>query len=718
MKTYFSALIDKSVPSENAKLSRNLIKDLKKLLKTSKSNVNLREHNAFIFLAAAKPIEKPIAPKIIEEIQGKLHLRLQEYYIKSKLRLQSHLKGKRELKETSQIVRNFLKEIDPKLEKVFDLRLKKRISELPTKFCDLQISSMTAIWDLNEEQKVQFYLSGCPTQVFQVSEVKQEVGLESMVDKLAFLNFFCIFLEPTLLRLREMNKVLERLKLGLHGTHYRSSSSEIQTKLEMFLRILSAKLSSLQDMDKTISSIFTLFNEPKIFFNQHDFIRLSKELQTAARRMSWEINQGKSLLIEVREKLEECQTKLRDYLDETKNGVKTTKSMEEFKLAILTMAELSSEMFVEAELTKLWLDFFSPDIPFFTFQSSLFNLRTPQGYETSPEYIISVRGLVKNYSLGQTTVYALRGVDLDIKDGEFVAIVGNSGAGKTTLLNCIAGLDAPDYGAVFFKGKDLHHSDDSEKSRARLLEMGFIFQSYALLPHFDTRENVALPADLAGLSKDLKNRIEELLDGVGISKQAEQYPAQLSGGQLQRVAIARALTNRPKVLFADEPTGDLDSKTGEQVMELIRKFHEETRTTVIVITHEQDIADYAERQIMMKDGKIINPQNKVSRRREEVIPKVPYEKRVNEEQRQYSKLLFAAFAAQIALAVLILVVLLQIDQIIHGTLYSYGLQFSNTWALPYWALYRFAVGIVYLIFVLSVLLIVYVKRINDREAVE
>jgi putative ABC transport system ATP-binding protein len=160
--------------------------------------------------------------------------------------------------------------------------------------------------------------------------------------------------------------------------------------------------------------------------------------------------------------------------------------------------------------------------------------------------------------------------------------------------------------------------------------MGFIFQSYALLPHFDTRENVALPADLAGFSKDLKNRIEELLDGVGISKQAEQYPAQLSGGQLQRVAIARALTNRPKVLFADEPTGDLDSKTGEQVMELIRKFHEETRTTVIVITHEQDIADYAERQIMMKDGEITGSHStKVSRRREEAIPKVPYEERAN-----------------------------------------------------------------------------------------
>ena len=602
MKAYFSALIDKSVPSENSKLSKNLMKDLKKLLKTPKSNVNFKEHNAFVFLAADKPIEKSFDPKTIEKTQEKLHFHLQEYYIKNKARLQKDLKVNRELKETSQIVKNFLKEIDPKLQKVFDLRLKKQISELPTKFCDLQISSMTAIWNLNEEQKVQFYLSGWPTQVFKISEVTQDVELEAMVDKLAFLNFFCIFLEPTLLRLREMNKVLERLKLGLQGTHYRSSSNEIQTKLGMFLRILSAKLSSLQNMDKTIFSIFKLFNEPKAFFKKHDFIKLSKELRTAIRQMSWEINQGKSLLIEVQEKLEECQVKLKDYLDETKNGVKTINSPEEFKLALLTMAELSSDLFIEAEILKLWLDFFSSDIPFFTFQSRLFNLQNQQAFETSAEHIISVRGLVKNYSLGQTTVYALRGVDLDIRDGEFVAIVGNSGAGKTTLLNCIAGLDNPDYGVVFFKGKDLHHLGDSEKSRVRLLEMGFIFQSYALLPHFDARENVALPADLAGFSKDLKNRIEKLLGGVGISKQAKQYPAQLSGGQLQRVAIARALTNRPKVLFADEPTGDLDSVTGKQVMELIKKFHEETRTTVIVITHEQDIAGYAERQIILEDG--------------------------------------------------------------------------------------------------------------------
>jgi putative ABC transport system ATP-binding protein len=200
----------------------------------------------------------------------------------------------------------------------------------------------------------------------------------------------------------------------------------------------------------------------------------------------------------------------------------------------------------------------------------------------------------------------LRGVDLDVKAGEFLAIVGNSGAGKTTLLNCMAGLDEPDSGLIYFKGRNLREMSDSEKSKARLLDMGFIFQSYALLPHLNARENVTLPADLAGLSKTLKERVEALLVGVGIDKQARQYPAQLSGGQMQRVAIARALTNKPKVLFADEPTGDLDSATGKQVMQLIKKFHEETGTTIVMITHDQEVASYATRKVLLEDGLIVS----------------------------------------------------------------------------------------------------------------
>jgi putative ABC transport system ATP-binding protein len=603
MKVYFSALIDKSVPLENSKLSKTLEADLRKVLRAGKSGVTAKEHNAFLFFAAEKSMDKSVDPKKMEEAWARLRLHFERYCKENKSRLEKEFKGSRELKETSQIVRTFLKEIDPNLPRVFDLRLKKLVFQLPNEFYRLQVKSSTAIWNLSEEQKVNLFLSGCTNQTFNELSIPQDFQLEAMVDKVAFLNFFCIFVEPTLVRLREMNKVLETLKLGLQGVHYRSSDAGTQSKLEMFLRILSAKLSSLQNMDKTIFSILKLFDVPEAFFTENGFGKLDSYLRSFVGDVSAKISQGRDLLVEVQEKLEGCLASLKDYLDESKNGVKIVRSKDEFKLVMFNLSELSSDLFVEAELLKLWLDFFSSDIPFFTFQSVLFNLQTPTALENSSgDCIISVRGLVKNYSLGETTVYAVRGVDLDVRDGEFLAIVGNSGAGKTTLLNCMAGLDEPDYGVVFFKGKDLHRLGDAEKSRARLLDMGFIFQNYALLPHFDTRENVALPADLAGLSKDLKNRIEELLEGVGINKQAKQFPSQLSGGQLQRVAIARALTNRPKVLFADEPTGDLDSKTGKQVMELIKKFHEETKTTIIVITHEQDIAGYAERQVRIEDG--------------------------------------------------------------------------------------------------------------------
>jgi putative ABC transport system ATP-binding protein len=360
-------------------------------------------------------------------------------------------------------------------------------------------------------------------------------------------------------------------------------------------------------MDNTISNILNLFQEPKaFFFRNHDFRNVSENFDETLRQLSWNINQGKALLDQVQEQLEVCQVGLRDYLDETKSRVETLDSVEEFKLSMLPLAELSSDLFIEAELLKMWLDFFGSDLPYFTFQNRIFSDFIADNIDLSGDNILSVRGLIKNYTLGKTTVYALRGVDLDIKEGEFVAIVGNSGAGKTTLLNCMASLDEPDYGFVMFKGKNIHKLSDKAKSKVRLIDMGFIFQSYALLPHYNARENVALPADLAGFSKDLKSRIESLLDGVGIKQQAKQYPAQLSGGQMQRVAIARALTNKPKVLFADEPTGDLDSETGKQVMELIKKFHEETETTVIIITHEQDIAGYAQRKIKLEDGIIKN----------------------------------------------------------------------------------------------------------------
>ena len=606
MKVFFAALIDRSASPENSKLANKLQRDLRKILRIPKAKVNCKIHNSFMFLRAEKTNKKPLDAEMAKETEALLSKHLDQYYSTNSSKLQKDLKTKQELNETAQIVKDFLHEIDPKLPKVFGIQVTKVISTLPTEYRELQSKSLIALWHMEEENKAQLRLFGFEPQIPYTSTIQPNQNLEEMVDKLAIVNFFWVFINPTLTRLREMQDVLERLDLGLQGTHHRSNNPKVQAKLEMFFRILLAKLSALQNTERTISSILKLFLEAKTFCSKQNLNETCRPLANAIKQVSWKNNQAKGLLTDVQEKIEECQTQLKKYIDADKNDVRTIQSNDEFKLALLNMAELSSDLFVEAELLKMWLDFFGSDLPYFTYQKTLFTNQILQNTQSITTDIITVRGLVKNYNLGRTTVYALRGVDLDVKTGEFLAIVGNSGAGKTTLLNCMAGIDEPDYGLVLFKGKNLREMDDREKSKVRLLDMGFIFQSYALLPHFNTRENVTLPADLAGLTKDLKNRIEDLLKGVGIDKQAKQYPAQLSGGQMQRVAIARALTNRPKVLFADEPTGDLDSETGKQVMELIKKFHEETETTIIVITHDQEIANYAERQITLEDGVVVD----------------------------------------------------------------------------------------------------------------
>jgi putative ABC transport system ATP-binding protein len=604
MKAFFAALIDKSSQSENTKLSKKLTATIRKNLKIRSAKVQQKEVNTFIFLSASKDDQELIDQNRLIQTQKRLQDQLQQYYQKSKEAREKKLKSSRELKETSQIVGTFLKEIDPKLYKTFNTRLRNRLQTIPTEFYNIQNKSFTTIWNLHDQEEIHIHLSGCPDQKCKLAKIPKQTDLESIVDKAELLDFFIALIDPTLKNLNEINEVTERLRQGLEGHHFKSTDKETQNKLEMFLRILSAKLSALQNLDKTTLSIFKLFNHVNNYFKGLKKFDPTGEFTQVIKEITQKIAECKKLVNEAQGKLDECLLDLKDYLDETKNGVKTVSSKEEFKQAFLNMAELSSDLFISAELSKLWIDYFSADIPFFGFQSNLFNIKTPKASDASGESIISVRSLVKNYNLGEKTVYAVRGIDIDVLEGEFVAIVGNSGAGKTTLLNCMAGLDDPDYGAVFFKGKDLHSLNDKEKSKARLLDMGFIFQNYALLPHFNARENVALPADLAGFSKGLRDRIQELLEGVGIDKQAKQYPAQLSGGQLQRVAIARALTNRPKVLFADEPTGDLDSQTGKQVMELLKKFHEETKTTIIIITHEQEIAYYAQRQIKIEDGLI------------------------------------------------------------------------------------------------------------------
>ena len=218
--------------------------------------------------------------------------------------------------------------------------------------------------------------------------------------------------------------------------------------------------------------------------------------------------------------------------------------------------------------------------------------------------IIEVKDITKHYSLGTQTVEALRGVSFDIKQGEFIAIMGPSGSGKSTLMNIIGCLDSPTSGTYFLNQKEVSTLEGDELAGIRNKEIGFVFQNFHLLARNSSLDNVMLPLKYAGIDKlNQIDRATEVLSQVGLESRMDHQPSELSGGQQQRVAIARALVNNPSILFADEPTGNLDSQTGHDVMQLFHSLHQKGQT-IILITHENEIAAEAQRTIFIKDGLI------------------------------------------------------------------------------------------------------------------
>ena len=290
------------------------------------------------------------------------------------------------------------------------------------------------------------------------------------------------------------------------------------------------------------------------------------------------------------------------------------------------------DCYSELEKLRFWTDLWE-DIPYFTLMPGgiafeakkpsgiskygaftkellgLFGLRKEVPVDTSIPEDVVLKGtdLFKTYRLANSTIYALRGVSLAVNRGEFVAITGPSGSGKTTLLNILSGLDNADRGSVFIDRMDISKMGDNELTELRRDKLGFIFQYYNLLPVLTSNENVALPAQLGGdhpKGKALQVRVDELMKDVQLEQFGKQIPIKLSGGQMQRVTIARSMTNKPDILFADEPTGDLDSVTGAEIMKLISRFHAEG-SSVVLVTHDHEIAMCAERIIELRDGQIV-----------------------------------------------------------------------------------------------------------------
>lgn len=227
--------------------------------------------------------------------------------------------------------------------------------------------------------------------------------------------------------------------------------------------------------------------------------------------------------------------------------------------------------------------------------------------DVQPQYSIQAVDVHKTYDTGTAKVPALRGVNIAIAPGEMVAVMGPSGCGKTTLLNCLSGLDKVDSGQILLEGRDLARLSDRDRTQYRALRMGFVFQVYNLLPVLNAVENVELPLLLSGIKpKVARERALGALDQVGLLDWATHRPAELSGGQRQRTTIARALVNRPAIVWADEPTGALDSSTATEIMGLMRQLNQQDGLTIVLVTHDAAVGAQCERLISMRDGEIIS----------------------------------------------------------------------------------------------------------------
>ncbi len=224
--------------------------------------------------------------------------------------------------------------------------------------------------------------------------------------------------------------------------------------------------------------------------------------------------------------------------------------------------------------------------------------------------VLSARGITKVYRMGEVDVHALRGVDFELVEGEFIVLLGASGSGKSTLLNIIGGLDVPTSGQVSYQDHDLTHASERGLTAYRREHVGFVFQFYNLIPSLTARENVALVTDIA----EHPLRPEEALERVGLGERLDHFPSQLSGGEQQRVALARAIAKRPALLLCDEPTGALDAKTGRLVLEAIARINQELGTTTAVITHNAPIAQMADRVVTLMDGRVASERRNAQKR--------------------------------------------------------------------------------------------------------
>ncbi|MHA1345334.1 MAG: ABC transporter ATP-binding protein [Candidatus Heimdallarchaeaceae archaeon] len=467
---------------------------------------------------------------------------------------------------------------------------------------DILLNSFVAIWDFPQEYEdiIMF-----PDLILkrEVADKKWNIPLKTIADNLLIMQFgkVCsLNLDPILTSNENAIMLLDEILQD--SNKIQDIEKQMSNKLWRVLRVIFGLLSSTQQSItiilkqlKRISEVRDeLFEEVKQlnYLPLMDYISFIDTTMNCAENMS-RLNKLQDNVKKNYQSLLSIINKFKDVED------KEIGDVEDLSLVFI-------QTLTEIQLMKYFSDKFR-DLAYFQTVPTEVELEKVDVLSINEDEILKGVSLFKTYRLLNSTVYALRGVDIEIRKGEMVAIVGASGSGKTTLLNLLSGLDTPNQGAVFLLGRNIDTMSDSEVSMFRRRNMGFIFQYYNLIPQLTVLENVMLPALMINRpKKEAKERALELIMNIGLEKFQNQFPIKLSGGQMQRVTIARAMINDPAVLFADEPTGDLDSQTGKVVIDLIRGFSKEKNTAVIIVTHDIALAKTCDRMIRIGDGKVIS----------------------------------------------------------------------------------------------------------------
>ncbi|MHA2250493.1 MAG: ABC transporter ATP-binding protein [Candidatus Kariarchaeaceae archaeon] len=474
------------------------------------------------------------------------------------------------------------------LKKNHDIIIKRVESQIK----DIITEGSVILWDLPGHEDDEIILND---NIMKLEDILVGIDFYNTIDELlivSFANQFMPFSDQLISEIsQELSQFAKFTKVLNEDSHVPVILYDV---FQNFIGAISAFQETIKLHHREISLVSEITNEAINYLNSlpsNDIKLWLKETSTS----------GKNALVN----LDKLAKIIEDVKPDLRQFSEGSKEIEKDKLEPIISGIVKSFPFVIG--ISQWVVKFH-DIPSFTILPDGIGYEQYRGerYNPHPGNLIEAQTLFRTYQRGSSTIYALRGVNLNIAKGEFLIVRGPSGAGKTTLLNILAGLDRPSRGAVFFKNRNIVPLNEERKSEIRKQHFSFIFQNYALIPHLSAYENAKLPLDMGDFPNELKKGVNELLEDVGIYQYRKNKPAMLSGGQMQRLGIARALSKRPDILFADEPTGDLDEKTGQKILELFQKYHKKTGITIVMVTHDAQARIYADREILLQDGKIVN----------------------------------------------------------------------------------------------------------------